>query len=250
MLHKIVLLLFAATSIASAFITLDPPVIGKHIGWDGEVSLSGEYNTGNSDKTSAGLSIRADYSSEKWLFLTIAAYNYGESNGNKDTDDGLLHLRYIHHIDNTLYDYEFFVQTEYNEFQDIRIRNLVGANIRREIPDYFDACYVGMGLFYSYMEPDVISPIDPVYERVKLNTYLSLTKQVNANFTVTYLGFYQPNIEDFSDYRIVQTLQFDTTITDHLTLGIDLRHKYNATPYHQIERSDFKSGINLKYQWK
>jgi len=250
MFRKILLPLLLATSVASAFISLDPPVIGEHEGWDAEVSLSGEYHSGNSEKTSAGLGGRMQYSTQTWLFLTIAAYNYGESNGEKDTDDALLHLRYIHHIEDTLYDYELFTQTEYNEFQDVKARNLAGANLRRKITGYFDTCYIGAGLFYSYMEPDNISNIDPVYERIKLNTYLSLTKQINEHFSVTYLGFYQPNIEEFSDYRIFQVLQLDTTLTKHLTLGLDFHHKYNTTPYHQVERNDFKSSINLKYKWK
>jgi putative salt-induced outer membrane protein len=100
------------------------------------------------------------------------------------------------------------------------------------------------------MEPDVISTIDPIYERVKLNTYLSFTKSVNEHFEVTYLGFYQPNIEDFSDYRIFQILQLDTMLTDNLSLGFDISHKYNATPYHNIEKTDISSMISLKYKLK
>jgi len=250
MFKKTILSILLATSFSSAFISLDPPVIGGKKGLDGEVSLGGAYNSGNTDSAAANFSLKAEYSKEVWMLYSIASYAYGEANGDKNKNNGLFHLRYIHHIEETLYDYEIFGQTEFNEFQDVKVRNLAGANIRRKFEGFFDKCYVGIGLFYSYMEPDTISPVDPVYERVKLNTYLSLTKNMNEHFSITYLGFYQPNIEDFSDYRIFQILQLDTMLTDNLSLGFDFSYKYNATPYHQIEHTDTSSIISLKYKFK
>ncbi len=242
--------LFFFSSFASAFISLDPPVIGEKKGWDGEIGISGKYSSGNSDTASAGLGGKAQYSTQTWLFYSIASYSYGESNDLKDTNEGILHLRYVHEITDTPYDYEFFVQTEFNEFQDVKTRDLAGANIRRDLSGYFDKCYVGVGLFHSYMEPDIISDVDPVYKRIKMNTYLSLVKDINEHFSITYLGFYQPNVEKFSDYRTFQILQLNTAITDNITLSLDLQHKHNSTPYHHVEENDFKSSINLKYKLK
>ena len=250
MLKKILLPLCLATSFSPAFITLDPPVIGEEKGVEGEVGISGAYSAGNTDSSAVGFSGKAEYYRKDWMLYMLGAYHYGEANHDKNTNDGLLHFRYIHDIHDTPYDYELFVQSEFNEFQDVKMRNLVGANIRRDFSGYFDKCFIGLGLFYSYMEPDTVSVLDPVYERIKLNTYLSLSKEVNTHFSVTYLGFYQPDIEDFSDYRITQILQFDTLITDNVTLGLDISHRYNATPYHQIEKNDFRSTINLKYKLK
>jgi len=250
MFKKIVLSLFLATSFSSAFISLDPPVIGSKKGIDGEVSLGGTYNSGNTDSTAVNFGLKGEYHDESWMLYSIASYSYGEANGDKNKNNGLFHLRYIHHIDATLYDYEIFGQTEFNEFQDVKMRNLAGGNIRRKFEDFFDKCYVGLGLFYSYMEPDTVSLVDPIYERVKLNTYLSLTKSVNEHFSVTYLGFYQPNVEDFSDYRIFQILQLETMLSKNVSLGLDFTHKYNATPYHQIDNTDISSMISLKYKLK
>jgi putative salt-induced outer membrane protein len=100
------------------------------------------------------------------------------------------------------------------------------------------------------MEPDVVTHIDPIYERVKINTYISFLKKVNDVFSVTYLGYYQPNVEDFLDYRIFQIVQFTTEITENIGLSFDILHKYNATPYHAIEETDIRSTINLKYKFK
>ena len=251
MFQKLLLLLFLLSAFSSAFVNLAPPVIGEKKGLTGEASLGARFNSGNSDTLSLGLGAKGEYSEEDWLVYMIAAYSYGESNDKKDTNDGLLHLRYVHEIEDTVYDYELFVQTEFNELQDIKSRNLAGANIRRDFAALpFDRFYVGVGLFYSYMEPDTISETDPIYKRVKLNTYISFLKKVNDTFSVTYLGYYQPTVDDFTDYRIFQIVQFTTAITEHTALSFDVLHKYNATPYHQIEKTDIRSTINLKYKFK
>lgn len=250
MFKKILYLSVLFTTLSYSFISLEPPVIGEKEGLDGEVSLGAKYNSGNSDSISVGTAVKGQYSEKEWLLYLIASYSYGESNGKEDTNDGLVHLRYVHTIANTAYDYELFLQTEFNEFQDIKERNLAGANIRRKLDLLFDKFYAGLGLFYSYMEPDTITLIDPIYKRTKINSYISFLKKINENFSITYLGFYQPTVDDFSDFRVSQVLQLNTSLTDDLTLSFDINHKYNATPYSGVEKSDVRSTINLKYKLK
>jgi len=251
MFKKLLLFSLLLHTFSHAFINLEPPVIGEKKGLDGEISLGAKFNSGNSDTMSLGTAVKGEYNEEKWLVYMIAAYAYGESNDQTDTNDGVLHLRYVHEITDTPYDYELYMQTEFNEFQSIKSRNLAGANIRRDFETLpFDKFYIGLGLFYSYMEPDTITNMDPIYERVKMNSYISLLKKINEHFSITYLGYYQPNVEDFSDYRIFQIVQFTTSITDEIGLSFDVLHKYNATPYHAIEKTDIRSTINLKYKFK
>jgi len=250
MLKKILYLSVIFTTLSYSFINVEPPVIGEKKGFDGEVSLGAKYSSGNSDSLSVGIAAKGQYSAKEWLTYLISAYTYGESNGNEDTNDGIFHLRYVHNIADTAYDYELFLQTEFNEFQDIKARNLAGANIRRNLDLPFDKFYVGLGLFYSYMEPDTITLIDPIYKRTKMNSYISFLKKINENFSITYLGYYQPTVEDFSDFRVSQILQLNTSLTDDLMLSLDIHHNYNATPYHEIEKSDVRSTINLKYKLK
>ena len=250
MLKRLLLLPILLPTLSYCFINVEPPVIGEKEGLSGEVSLGALYSSGNTDSTSVGISGKGEYSEKDWLTYLIASYNYGESNDKKDANDGLMHLRYVHNIDHTVYDYEFFLQTEFNEFQAIKQRNLAGGNIRKKLDLPFDKFYVGLGLFYSYTEPDNITALDPIYKRIRMNSYLSFLKNINENFSITYLGFYQPNIEDFSDYRISQILQLNTTITEDVILGFDINHAYNATPYNQIEKSDIRSTVNLRYKFK
>lgn len=248
MYQKIFFSILFLTSLGYGFINVEPPVIGEKEGINAEVSLSADYRSGNSDKSAIGTSGKGQYNSSEWLLYFIYGYSYGESNGQKDTNDGMLHLRYVHTLVNDLYDYELFCQTEFNAFQDIRIRNLAGANLRRRLDTGFDKFYLGTGLFYEHQKPDTLTEVNPVYKRTKLNTYLSFLKKFNAHFSVGYLGYFQPNIEDFSDYGVSQTLQLNNLLTEDLTLSIELMHHYNSTPYENVEKNDFRSTINLRYK--
>ena len=250
MLKKLLFFTLLFTTFSYSFISLDPPVIGEKEGLTGEAALGATYSSGNSDYSSVGIALKGQYSEKEWLMYLIGAYHYGESSGDKNANDGLLHLRYVHTIEDTLYDYELFLQSEFNEFQDIKKRNLAGANIRRKLNLSFDKFYIGLGLFYSYLEPETITISDPIYKQTKVNSYITFSHGINEHFSITYLGFYQTTIDDFSDLRVFQILQLDTSLTDNLTLGFDIKHEYNKTPYDNIEKNDIRSTINLKYELK
>ncbi|MBA1420456.1 MAG: DUF481 domain-containing protein [Epsilonproteobacteria bacterium] len=237
------------TSLVYSFISLDPPEIGEKEKLDAEIALSANISAGNTDTKSAGLAIKGQYNGEEWLTYLIAAYHYGEVNKDKNTNDGLAHLRYVHAIADTAYDYEFFLQSEFNEFQDIKKRNLAGANIRRKINLPFDKFYVGLGLFYSYLEPEAVSEFNPIYKQTKINSYISMSHNINEHFNITYLGFYQVTADDIADLRIFQILQLNTALTTHVGLSFDIKHEYNKTPYQNIEKNDIRSTISLKYKF-
>lgn len=248
MLKKLLLFSLLLSTFSYSIINIEPPVIGEKEGISGEIGLGAKFSSGNTDSLSASFGGRGEYSEKEWLILLIASYTYEESNDIRDKNYGHIHFRYIHAIADTDYDYELFLQAEFDEFQAINERNLAGANIRKKLDLPFDKFYVGLGLFNSYMAPN--NNFDPTYKRVRINSYISFLKKVNEYFSVAYLGYYQPNIEDFSDFRTSQTLQFNTSITNKIVLGLDIKHAYNSTPYHEIEKSDVRSTLNLRYKFK
>ena len=248
MLNKLLFFFLLFSTFSYSIINIEPSVIGENEGWVGEIEVGAKYSSGNTDSLSAGLAGKAEYNEKGWLSFLIASYTYEESNDVKEKNYGHTHLRFIHSIANTDYDYELFLQAEFDEFQAIKDRNLAGANIRKKLDISFDKFFVGLGLFYSYMEPN--NDFEPTYKRVRMNSYISFLKKINPHFSIAYLGYYQPNVEDFSDFRTSQTLQLNTAITDKTILGFDIEHAYNATPYIGVEKTDVRSTINVRYKFK
>ncbi|CAA6815043.1 MAG: Unknown protein [uncultured Sulfurovum sp.] len=249
MLKKLLPTSLLFTIFSYGFITIEPLVPGEKEDLSGEVAIGGKYSSGNTNSASIGLGVKTEYSKKDWLLYFISEYSYEESDSKRDKNNGRIHARYLQNIDNTPYNYELFFQTEFDEFRDIKQRSLTGANIRRKLNLPFDKFYTGLGLFYSYMEPNTINTLDPIYKRIYMNSYISFLKNVNKNFFITYLGFFQPNVKDFSDFRTSQTLQFNTSITTKFRLGLDISYNYTTKPYSQIKKSDIESIINLKYSF-
>ena len=247
MFKKLIPLWLLFTSLSFGFISVEPPVFSENEGINGEVSLGAKYSSGNSDHKSLSTSAKGEYISKDWLLYLISSYTYGESKGTKDTSDGMTHIRYIHKIADTAYDYETFYQVEFNAFQDLKTRKLFGANIRKKVDVYFDKLYFGLGLFYSYVEPDS-TDVNPIYRRTKANSYVSFLKKIDEHYSINYLGYYQPNVKDVADYTLSQILQFNTSLTKNLNLSLDMMHNYNSTPYLGIKKSDVRSTLNLKYK--
>jgi len=247
MFSKLFFITFFFHTFAHAFINVEPPIIGEKSALSGEFGIGAKYDKGNAEKNALNFTIKSQYDSKDWLIYLKASYNYGESNGMSDTNDGVIHLRYLHTFFNPQHDYELFFQSEFNEFQKIKNRELLGANIRRKLDLGFDKLYLGLGAFYSYMEEDSITIINPTYQQLNLNSYISFLKKLNSHFSITYVGYYQPNVENFSDFRTFQVLQFSNLISKNLSLSLDINHQYDAKPYVGVEKSDLRSSINLRY---
>ncbi len=249
-MKKIIILVSIVMSYSFGYIDIQPQVIGEKKGLDGEMSITASYSDGNSEERSIGTSIKGQYDAKDWLAFVIAAYNYGEANNHKSSEAGLLHFRYIHTIlDVKNYDWEIFMQSEFNPFQKLKDRSLLGVGLRKRFTNYFDKFYMGLGLMYTYREPDVITEYDKVLRRTKINSYISLKKTFSENLSIAYLGYYQPTVDNLSDFSSNQILQFITPLAESVNLSLNLIYKYNETPYSNIEKDDFNAKLSLTYEF-
>jgi len=250
MLQKLFLLFLLLSSLSFAFVSVSPPNIGADKTISSEISIGADYSKGNSNNSFLSLGLKGQYNKDNYLFYLLSSYAYKTSNNLKNKNEGLVHLRYIQNINNSTYDYEIFIQSEFNEFQKIKKRNLLGANIRKSFSLGFDSLYLGLGTFYSYTEPKNISNATPIYKQSNMNSYISFVKKVNPYLSFNYLGFYQANIADFSDFKAFQILQLSTHISKNISLSLDFKHTYSSKPYIGIKKADFYSTINLRYKLK
>ena len=248
-MKKIIISLLIIMTFSFGYMDIQPQVIGEKKGLDGEISIDASYSSGNSEERSIGTSVKGQYNTQDWLTFVIFAYNYGEANNHKSSESGLFHLRYIHHTNDKNYDWEVYAQSEFNPFQDLKERSLVGVGLRKKFDNYFDKFYMGLGMMYTYREPDIITEVDLVLKRAKINSYISLKKTFSENLSITYLGYYQPTVDDLSDFSSSQILQFTTPLAEAVNLSLNLIYKYNDTPYSGIEKDDFNAKISIKYEF-
>ena len=230
-----------------AYIDLQPKRVGEVGPLEGDIALDGSLARGNTNKESLSLSAKMQRGSNVDKYLFITSYTYGQSQNVKDTNKAIAHLRYTHTLLKSV-DIEIFTQLEYNEFQSLKNRSLLGSNIRKELGVGYKF-FVGLGLMYSYTQPIEIKQNDIIYRRIKLNSYMAYTYQFNTIVKLNHVVFYQPNVESLDDFTLFCYLQLQSKLTEALSFGIDVKYEYNATPYSGRMMQDLtaKAGIDYRF---
>lgn len=232
--------LFISTSL-SALVTIAPVDIGSKPGFSGNISGSLSSKSGNTQKDdySLGVLLQYDQGSDYVVWGTLT-YDYGTSNGTKNEDKTYAHVRYIHALDERQeWTGECFVQTEQDKFKDINARSLAGGGLRWRFlhSEEFGKGYVGAdGLLekINYAHPQ----INPNENNVRLNSYLAITQTFENKSKLSYLGYYQPKFEDFSDFVSLQTLEFIVPIYGKLNLSFTAKYGYDSAPPVNVKKED------------
>jgi putative salt-induced outer membrane protein YdiY len=200
---------------------------------------------GNVDKIVMNFSTLNQYRSDKNNFLFIAAYQYGESFSEVDNRSGHLHFRYTYSFSKKTF-LEFFQQTEFNKFQDLNSRILVGTGLRRQIFEVRKlSLYVGAGAFYE--REKIESQADQ--ENPRGNIYLSLLKSVAKDYSISSTLYYQPNIENTGDNRFRLSIGLESTFGENFTQSIEYSLRRDSLPPIGISKTDSSVTAGLGYNY-
>ncbi len=244
-------LLLSALLIASslhALVSIAPVDVGETPGFSGNVSGSFSSKSGNTEKDEYSLGARLQYDEgEHFVVWGVLSYDYGKSEGVKNEDSAYLHLRYIHALDaEKAWCAELFAQTQQDDFKDINNRSLLGAGLRWR---FFDSekwgrGYAGLGAMYetvSYARESLNRDED----HGRLNSYVAYTKRLPNASRLSYVGYYQPRLDEASDYVTTHSLELIVPIYGSLQLSLGADYAYDSRPPAGIKKKDtaFKSTL-------
>ena len=236
---KLLALLLLSISLAHAIITIAPVEIGSKPGLSGKLSASLQTKRGNTDKDeySAGLRIQYD-SNTTYLFWGDIIGSYGEASGETNTNKFYTHLRYLHTITDENLIGELFIQSEGNEFTNVKHRRLAGGGLRYKFSDsQFGKFFIGAGAFYEAKQ--YTTQVDPDESTIRLNSYISYTKEFGNKSKLAYVGYYQPNTSDFEDIVISNALELKIHIGEKLYITVQVYYDVDTSPAVGIEETDF-----------
>lgn len=229
-----------------AIVSIEPKDIGeKEPGVSGEIGASLEINRGNTDTTSTSISARVQIDKDHCLCFATLSYEYGESSGEKNKDRAFLHLRHLEKIneDNV---WEFFGQLQKDEFKDQKLRALLGTGERYRFYNNNDGkAYLGIGAFF---EREKIENEDKK-DYFRGNFYISFKKRFNENVKMAFISYYQPKLDEFSDYESINSLEFTVKLSDKLNLLILTKYDYDSRPPKDIKKYDFSQKIGISYNF-
>ena len=235
-----------------ALITIAPVEFGQKPGLSLKAALSLITKRGNSDidlyKVASRLKYDNNASYVTWLQLQG---EYAKSQGIKSVQRLYAHFRYIHTIYDRYHVYELALQTEEDAFRLIRYRRLVAAGYRHRfgVRGKHLKLYAGIGGLYEsirYLD----STLNPQESNFRLNSYLSLVYDRQKRIRTSFIGYYQPRVDDISDFALVNKLELKFKVHKRISLNLSLRYSYDAKPAVGVEsRYDFSEDTTLVYEF-
>ncbi len=202
-------------------------------------------NKGNTDKL--GVNGSLDFKKVTPVLKLLISLNqyYNETKGVKNVNKGDLTVKCDYDITLNEQLFIFFIPS-YNEFQDLKLRTQTGTGIKHTFYKNSTMDYsVSAAVLYETKE----------YLKNKEKGYLGRLSvrpkiKINFNKNVFFLVFfYQPQITNFNDYRILGTATVKFFITEHLFFEVNVKDEYNNIVPDDIMRNDFTSysGIKIKF---
>ena len=246
---KLVLLLLFLWLDLFAVITIAPVKIGKKPGYSGILKGSLQTKRGNSDidNYSAGLRVQYDNNSS-YVVWSDLVFDYGEASGKKNVNKTYAHLRLVHTLFSKTLNYELFGQSETNEFTNVQHRFLAGGGLRyHEDLNSWGSLYFGLGGFGEDIK--YLSTADPKEQNIRMNSYISYTKKFDKKSKLSYVMYYQPRVDDFSDYIFSNGLETTIRVYEKLYLSFVLYFDVDSAPAVGVKDIDFTQKTSFIYKF-
>ena len=254
--RKIILLNLMAYSVSThAIVSVDDVKIDpltQELGVKATINLDLQGKNGNTKNARYSFGTKLQSYNPDSTQLLILNYEYGESSGVKDTDNGYLHLRHVwYYTEDTFL--ELFAQVEDDEFKRLSIRQLAGGGARFKLIEnpVKHSAFLGAGAFYSKEElEDTPTTTDGGTERTtRLNIYQVYKYQLNDSARLLNTLYYQPDIKEFSDYRLLDKFTFQVDINKSMSINISLDIARDNKPPQDVEQTDtsYKTGFEYRF---
>lgn len=246
---RFLLLLIGVFSFSThAFINIETLRVSPVDGYTGSVDLTGQSQSGNTEKNILNFSSLNRLHEGRNEFLAVANYAYGETSMVKDTHRGSAHLRYARQVLEQWFG-EIFVQTEFDEFKDLARRDLLGVAARAQLihsKSFF--LFSGTGFF---AERELIKH-DPDQDNLRGNFYLSSVYRGELPFKVSLIAYFQPLWDELNDYRLNMDLDFESPIYKTLSFLISYDYQFDnrppsGTPDRPVKKYDSLVLVGLRW---
>ena len=236
---------FLFPTLCFSFLNIESLRQNLRTGFYGSSGLSITGSSGNIRIFRGNLNSQNIYKKENFETIFITDYKYGEASGVSNIDKGHTHLRYARQM-SASWQWEIFGQLEFNRFQSLALRRLVGGGLRSKLyASRQTSLFSGFGTFYE--KEDVRKDLDQ--ENFRGNIYFSFRYVLEKNLEVVNISYFQPSYKRFDDYRILTSLGFEFHFTESLSWVNGVAYSMDTKPPKRIQREDisFNMGFNIEY---
>lgn len=176
--------------------------------------------------------------------------DYAALNATVSVAKWFLHARYNYEITGSLLG-EAFGQLESDRFRSVELRQLLGAGPRLELFETEDgSLYFGTSYMLEYTR---LNSGDEGLARKRTlhrwNNYLSVNVRLDERILLSSVGYFQPRLDDFSDYHVLSISSVGFKITNRLQSRLDCTVRYESVHPNDVEGADLelKSALELVF---
>lgn len=241
---KIFFLTFIFTTHAVAFLNIESLRQDLKEGWYGSTGIKGQGASGNVRFFLTSFQTQNIYKIGRFKeVILLGSYSYGEASNIKNTHRGDLHLRYAQHFSHD-WQWETFTQFEFNEFQALGLRSLLGGGLRWHWLDQEkSSLFLGLGGFY---EDEQIKG-DVNQANFRGNLYLSFRRLINTTTEFVAVLYYQPSFKIIDDLRVRANLGLEFKLSEQVSATNEITYAQDTRPPMGILRDDLVYMVG--FQW-
>lgn len=245
------------------FLVLPTPGMGQAIlnveglqgeeveGLHGEMSGRLRLASGNTDLFQVGGDLGAGLLTDNHWFRAYLGFERLERQGKDILDNRYLHLRYNYRFTSRLRTFHFF-QIQANENLLLDWRQLIGSGLRyRLLGGSANRLEVGSGLMWEVeqLNKSRLGPTeDARTETARMSNLVVGSGALGEGNRWVTVVYYQPNVEDFGDYRLSGEFGIGAGLTTSLQLDVTLTWRHDSRAPGDLEQDDvgLKTGFTYR----
>lgn len=183
-------------------------------------------------------------------FKLFGGYSVLSEESNTLLNSGFAHIRHNYKISNRLKTFEFY-QIQFNEVLLLTKRELFGAGLRYSIVAE-DSVSFDLGI--GFMQENEFLNNETLMEGEITDTHFirgatvsSFQWIINETVQINNVFYYQPNMIDLSDYRILNDFMLTTQVSDEIYFIASFTARYDSKPPSSLTGFDSKFNVGVGY---
>ncbi|WP_203295505.1 DUF481 domain-containing protein [Luteirhabdus pelagi] len=214
-------------------------------GFSGSASANFSLKRNVNDFITLSSNVHVQYKMKKHLAIFKNDISFQKIEGNDFENSYISHLRYNYRFHPRIA-WEAFVQGQYNKVNLIDFRGLVGTGPRFKLTTSEKyKLYLGTLVMYEYEE--VADGITPTQKDIRGSAYFSFSIYPTETISIVSTTYYQPNVEQFSDYRISSQSSLLIDLFTNFAFKTSYTFIYDAFPAVGIPNSQYDLTTGIAY---
>lgn len=215
-------------------------------GWVGNADFTFNSIQNTQQVLSFANTVRVQYQKNRSRFILLNDVNFIKAGNTNFVNSGYQHFRYNYKVGNPL-TVEAFTQTQYNPVLKLDFRYLLGTGPRFKLLKKENA-RIYFASLYMYEYDDIVNEVTNLYEH-RISSYLTFSFSLFKTVEINSTTFYQPNLQNITDYRIANDTGLEIHINKHLNYKSSFNLLYDSAQPIGIPDLvySFRNGLSLKF---